>query len=163
MSVLNEMEKEYYCSIKNKLVEVFSSMNINCHLEITANGKFSEKIKSIIPRNKDIIFGILKNKTSPDITGYVKGKHSSDFIVIEIKEKKIKVDDFYQLKKYKDLFGAMYAFLITLEPIPEEIKRLDKALNMIATNYSYLVKMALIYFSKNSNEFEEWYPKNPFK
>jgi len=98
------------------------------YLEITANKRFSNKLKAEIPRDREIIFRFLKEAT-PDITGFIKKDFSSDFLVIEVKKEEIQLDDIYQLKKYKDLFNAKFAFLVSTEPIPEKIKRVLKVIS----------------------------------
>lgn len=120
-------EREYHEIVKTKLEELLRTKFDNFHLEITADKKFSNKLKAEISPHgyRDIIFHFLKH-AAPDITGFIKGGHSSDFIVVEIKREAIKLDDIYQTRKYAELFNAKYALLISAKEIPEEIKRLSK-------------------------------------
>ena len=155
-------EKELYEMIKEKLGEILKAKFNGFYLEITADTGFSNKLKSEIPRGREIIFNFLK-KARPDITGFVKESSFSYFIVVEVKNSSIELDDIYQTKKYAQLFGAKYALLISTNEIPEEIKRLDK------TIYPYLLKgghgyeqIVLVHFDINKEEFVEWYEKNPF-
>jgi len=124
---VKKQEKVYYPLIKTNLEDLLEARTTNFYLEITANKKFSDKLKAEIREGRDIVFQFLK-EASPDITGFIKDKYSSDFIVVEFKREKIKLDDIYQTKKYRELFDAKFTFLISSEPIPTEIKRLDKAL-----------------------------------
>lgn len=64
-----KLEKEYYAKIKARLEELFKPVFQNIHLEVTADGIFSNKLKSRISRYRDIIFVFLKRGTSPDVTG----------------------------------------------------------------------------------------------
>jgi len=155
-------EKQLYEVIKEKLEEILKAKFNDFYLEITADTGFSNKLKSEIPRGREIIFNFLK-KARPDITGFVKENSFSYFIVVEVKNCSIELDDIYQTKKYAQLFGAKYALLISTNEIPEEIKRLDK------TIYPYLLKggygyerIVLVHFDINKTEFVEWYEKNPF-
>src|SRR3972149_9068145 len=98
------IERDYYKPIKAKLEELLGTKFSNFHLEITADKKFSNKLKTEISPNRDIIFHFLK-EAAPDITGFIKGEYSSDFIVVEIKNEEIKIDHIYQTKKNAELFN----------------------------------------------------------
>ena len=117
-----QKEKQYYQIIKEKFEELFKSKGIDVYLEITSD-KFSEHLKEKIPDHLSIIFSFIDQKGArPDITGYFQKNTLRQFIVIEIKKDKIKIDHIYQLKKYAELFEAHSAFLVSLEQIPAEIK-----------------------------------------
>jgi len=158
-------EKDYYKPIKGKLVEFFrAKVGSAVHLEVIANGKFSNRLKAETPDSINIIFTFLKAKEfAPDITGFIKRSYSSDFIVAEIKDKPTKVDHIYQAKKYSDLLQAKFAFLITTHQIPEEIKRLCKTNHRILFMPSTYEFFALVWFDKETEEFKDWYPENPFE
>lgn len=153
-------EKAYYGVIKEKMEGLFREKITNVYLEITATGKFSPKLKKEIHPGGDIIFYFLKD-AAPDITGFIKRDYSSDFVVVEVKQK-IKLDDVYQTKKYADLFETKFAFLVTLEPIPEEIKRLSKIIPTLLMRPSIYSAFTLAQFDEQSNEFVDWFEKNPF-
>ncbi len=159
---MKKLEKEYYPLIKSKLEELLKIRTANIYLEITASKKFSNKLKAEIPKGREIIFQFLR-EASPDITGFIKNKYSSDFIVVEFKREKIKLDDIYQARKYKDLFAAKFALLVTLRPIPEEIKRLHKATYPLLSSLSTYEAFVLVNFNEESGEFKEWYPESPFE
>ncbi|GAI50988.1 unnamed protein product, partial [marine sediment metagenome] len=61
-------EKELYEPIREFLHSKFLETFGNCHLEITANGHFSETIKMFV--RHDIIFTFLKRRVSPDLAGF---------------------------------------------------------------------------------------------
>lgn len=112
--------------------------------------------------HRDIIFHFLK-EAAPDITGFVKGEYSSDFIVIEIKNEEIKIDDIYQTRKYTGLFNAKYALLISTKEISEEIKRLSKVVySLLSSGYSS-ERITLVQFDAEKGNFIEWFEKNPFE
>jgi len=161
--LLQEKKEEiYYPLIKDKLSELFNKKGAIINLEITANGIFSNNLKSKIPSNHEIIFLFLK-KAAPDITGYVEKVALPGFIVVEIKKDKIELDDIYQLAKYADLFDAKFAFLISLKIIPEEIKRLLKSLSLLSKLKGSIYKaFTLAQFDTHSNEFTDWFEENPF-
>jgi len=155
-------EKQLYEVIKERLEEILKAKFNDFYLEITADTGFSNKLKSEIPRGREIIFNFLK-KARPDITGFVKENSFSYFIVVEIKNSSIELDDIYQTKKYAQLFGAKYALLISTNEIPEEIKRLDKTINPDFLSGAYGYRIVLVHLDINKKEFVEWYEKNPFK
>jgi hypothetical protein len=159
-----KLEKDYYEPIKTKLEELMRTKFRNFHLEITADKKFTNKFKAEISPHghRDIIFHFLRD-AAPDITGFIKGEYSSDFIVIEIKNEVIKIDDIYQTRKYAELFNAKYALLVSTKDIPEEIKRLSKVvLSLLWSGYGY-EKITLAYFDTEKEKFMEWFEKNPFE
>lgn len=158
----DKKEKEYYEAIKTKLEQLLAVRSIPFHLEITADKKFSNELKAHIEPNRDIIFRFLK-EAAPDITGFIKRSYSSDFIVVEVKKETIKLDDIYQAKKYQDLFNAKFTFLVSLQPISEEIKRLHKVAFSLLSGPSYHYTFNLAHFNERTNEIVEWYPENPFE
>lgn len=155
-------EENYYPVIKQKFVELFESRGCKVHLEITANKKFSNKLKSKFSDYRQIIFYFLKD-VAPDITGFVERDSFTDFVIIEIKNEQTKLDHIYQVRKYADLFEAKFAFLISTEEIPEEIKRLSKVVYPILSTPSIYQSRTLVYFDEGTQSFEDWYPENPFE
>lgn len=155
-------EKEYYPLIKAKLEELLRKRSTNFYLEVTANKEFTNELKNQIRPERNIIFNFLKS-VRPDITGFI--KDSSDLIVIEFKKKRIELNDIYQTKKYRELFNAKFTFLISLEPIPTEINRLDKAMNdqLLRAGLHWTFAFVLVQFDQQQGEFVEWYPENPFE
>ncbi len=156
----NKTEQELYPHIKNWLEEQLKPYFDSFHLEITANKKFSDVLKGQIKQGRDIIFSFLK-EAPPDITGFVRGGFQSEFVVVEIKNKKIKLDDIYQIKKYADLFDAKYAILVSTEEIPEEIIRLSKIVFNLLHLSHYSKRLVLVYFNHTTGN-SLWLPDNPF-
>ena len=164
MSPEDEGEKIYYGTIMKKLRDLFKEKGTHIHLEITANKVFSNELKSYVPRGKEIIFLFLK-QAPPDITGFVKGSRLPGFVVVEVKSGKISLSDIYQLKRYADLFDARFSFLVSLEEIPEEIKRLVSTILLLSKLKCGDIYKAFVFvhFDRESNEFVEWFEENPFK
>jgi len=156
-------EEVHYPDIKERLTELFKDKGADVHLEVTANGKFSEYLKSKIPPNRGILFYFLR-KVAPDITGYVEGCAFPGFVVVEVKKDEIDLDDIYQLKKYYDLFEARFAFLISLKPIPAEIKHLSQTTFLMSRlkGGNIYQAFALAHFDAVSKEFVDWFEENPF-
>lgn len=156
---VKKTEQEYYPLVKDWLEIQIKPVFPNVHFEITANKKFSNTLKGQIGTNRDIIFNFLR-EAPPDITGFIKGEYSSDFVVIEIKNDALKLDDIYQLKKYADLFDAKYALLVSTEEIPEELMRLSKVTFSLFQLSHYSKRLALVHYRENGESV--WFPENPF-
>lgn len=157
-------ESEYYVLIKQKIGKLLSKkIDIkDIYLEITSTKGLSEKLKKVLPKSKNIIFSFLTKK--PDITGIIIKPYSPDFIIVEIKEH-IKLKDIYQTKMYKELLGARYTFLVTLNPIPEEMNRLCNDIYDILSSVSDGIYrfFVLTHFDKETKNFTQWVTENPFK
>jgi len=169
-------EKQLYEMVSESLRQRFVAKNYRCHLEVTAYGKFSELLKQAVEH--DIIFSFLKSKRDcPDVTGYVE-RHlrkddvppvrrnvlplvGYDFVTIEIKKEKIKLEHIYQAKRYADLFKAKYGFLLTTELIPEEIKRLSYVSAILSISQGTL-KIAQVDVVDGGIFDNTWFPDNPF-
>jgi len=158
-----QREKDYYEPIKRKLEGLIATKADNFHLEITSNRKFSNKLKAEISPHgyRDMIFHFLRD-AAPDITGFIKEQYSSAFIVVEVKNDEIKIDDIYQAKRYAELFDAKYPLLISTEEIPEEIKRLSKVVYKLLSGGYGSEKIILVHYDPEKNDFVEWFEKNPF-
>lgn len=155
-------EKDLYQPVKEQLEKLLATKGRGFHLEITAAKGLSEKLKAIIPDGREIVFAFLKKR--PDLFGYVDGKLSKDLVTVEVKEGAAKLEDIYQAKLYKEVLGAKYGFLITTQPVPEEVKRLCKSTPDILRSvcddiYRFL---AVAQLDKDKNEFVDWFEENPF-
>lgn len=156
------LEKELYEPVKKFLHREFSARFGNCHLEITAGGRFEDSIKKVI--RHDIIFAFLGRKASPDLVGFIQGEFGiKDYIVVEVKRGKVTLQDIYQAKLYGDLFGARYALLISPEPVPEEIKRLHETLFILNRFMSGWQVYIGQWQGEPFNEVIEnsWFPRSP--
>jgi len=158
---VGKMEKEYYETIKEKLAELFTAKFTSFHLEVTANKKFSNKLKAKVGQYREIIFYFLK-EAAPDITGFIEKQYSTDFVVVEVKREVIKLDDIYQTRKYAELFDARYALLISTKEIPEEIKRLSRVAYSLLSIPAYK-KVAIVQYDEEAGRFVQWFEENPFE
>jgi len=154
-------EEDYYSPIVRKFTELFVSKGCKTHFEITADKKFSNKLKSKISDYRHIIFYFLKD-VAPDIVGFVGKDSSTDFVIIEVKNEDIKLDHIYQTRKYAELFDAKFAFLISTEELPEEIKRLSKVVSSLLSLPAYR-SLTLVQFDEGTKSLKDWYPENPFE
>ncbi len=131
-------EEKLYEPIKKALATVFAFHYIekrkkpmrepickrNPHLEITANGKFSETLKREFD---DKTLNILSTeKLRPDVMGFVQKKSSSpkELIIVEVKASPIKIVDVSKAKLYQDIFNATFSLVVSPRGIPEEKLRL---------------------------------------
>jgi len=155
-------EQDYYSIIQRKFVELFESKGCKAYLEITANKRFSNKLKSKISDYRHIIFYFLKD-VAPDITGFIEKGSFTDFVIIEVKDEEIKLDHIYQVRKYADLFEAKFALLVSTKEIPAEIKALSKVVYPVLSAPSIYQGRTLVYFDGETQSFKDWYPENPFE
>ena len=160
---LSMSEADFYQPIKERLKELFVAKGKHPYLEVTATKGLSEKLKQKIPQNREIVFVFLKKK--PDLFGFVEAQYLNDLITVEIKERIEKLDDIYQAKLYKEVFDAKFGFLITTEPIPEEIKRLCRnTFNILRSSGDSTYRfLAIGQYDKESDRFVDWFEKNPFE
>ncbi len=156
-------ETDLYLPIKKRLEELFAAREKSCYLEVTATKGLGEKLKGQIPSQREIVFVFLRKR--PDLFGFVQGQYTNDLITVEVKERIEKLDDIYQAKLYKEVFDAKYGFLITAEPIPEEIKRLCRStVNILrsASDSTYRF-LAIGQFSLEKGQFVDWFERDPFQ
>lgn len=153
-------EKSYYEPIKKEFENLFGSKG-ETYLEITANKTFSNKLKKEIPDHKNLIFYFLK-QVAPDITGFIKRTYGTEFIVIDVKDEIIKIDHIYQVRKYAELFDARFAFLVSTQEIPEEIKKLSKIVYSLLS-LPACKKLIFVQFDKSQNKLIGWFEENPFE
>src|SRR3989338_7282114 len=157
-----KLERDFYEPVKSWLDKILAEKFASRHLEVTANGVFSNTIQAQIDRHRDLIFAFLKKDAAPDLTGFVKkdAESSKEFIVVEVKDEPIKLDDIYQTRKYAELFDARYALLVSTEEIPEEIIRLSKVVFSLLSLPAYK-QLTLVHFGDNAKNIV-WFPDNPF-
>jgi len=157
-----KLEGDRYQEIKDWLQELLERRFASCHLEVTADRKFSNVLKAQIDQSRDIIFHFLK-ETVPDITGFISSSRGREFIVVEVKAEAIRLEDIYQLKRYAELFNASYSLLVSASEIPEEIKRLCRIAPHILSALAGYRQIALVSLQlQNGNLSAEWFPNGPF-
>jgi hypothetical protein len=133
------------------------------HLEVTATKGLTDPIKKAIPVEREIAFSFLTDR--PDIAGVLETQFAKHLLVAEVKEESPTLADIYQVKRYKEVLGARYAFLFTIGQIQERLKRLCNRAPAILRSfgddgYSFLV---IAQFFPGTREFIDWYPGDPFQ
>jgi hypothetical protein len=156
-------EAALYEPVQMKLMELLSGAGVgNFYLETGGSKGFSEKLKAAIPDGREIVFNFLTRR--PDILGVVERQSQKDLITVEVKEKSLKIDDIYQAKMYKEVFGARYAFLVTAAPIPEALKRLCRTtVAILHSADDHIYKFLAIAQYHPGGGFIDWVPENPFE
>ena len=156
------IEKDYYELIKNAFEKLFKIKG-DIYLEITADKQLSNKLKTEVSNHRGIVFYFLR-EARPDICGYFKREdHLVQFIIIEVKNTVLKLDDIHQTRKYAELLEGRFVFLVSTKEIPEEIKKLHQvSYSLLSLPYSY-DKIILCQFDEKSNEIVDWYEKNLFE
>jgi len=155
MKIVKEKKEEpLYEPIKNALqiqFEKFVGSKGKVHLEITANGHFSEELKEALD---DKALSILRvEKMSPDIVGFLqKDQYNRDLVTVEIKPDRITITHIWRARLYAEVLNAKYGIIISPKKIQEEIRRfLKDRFNITYRNYGNLV---IAQFDKERNEFK---------
>jgi hypothetical protein len=93
----------------------------NLYMEIVGEQmNFSDKLKREF--DDETLNIITSEKCFPDIVGFIKEKADSPkkIIVVEIKDRPLKLKDIAQAKFYEDIFNSKFTLLVSSEGIPEE-------------------------------------------
>jgi len=164
-------EKDLYEPVRRELVEKFS-VSGKVHLEVSADGKISEDVKEKLD---DVSLHIINfERVKPDIIGFLRietktgrgaGYYQDEKIVAEVKNVQVGITDVIQTKVYAEVFDARHAFLISSEPIPEEIKRFVKMKPGLLHYAGGYGEIKLVQFDKDRETFIErsWYRESPFE
>jgi len=91
----------------------------NPHLEITASGEISERLKREFDNETFLILG--SEGKFPDIMGFIKRKESGDreLITVEVKNQPIELMHIFQAQLYQVIFHSTLGFLISPKGITE--------------------------------------------
>ena len=154
-------ESSYYESVRVWLEEILKEKFASYHLEITAYRQFSNTLQSQIDRNRDLIYAFL-GEAAPDITGFVKRDASSprEFVIVEVKNTPLKLDDIYQARKYAELFDAPYALLVSTVEVPAKLTRLSDVVFPLLQLPNYK-QLTLVSFEQNGRRVQ-WFREDPF-
>lgn len=150
-------EEDLYEPVRVALDRAFDGIGKRAVSETCATKGFGEQLKALIPDGQEILFRFLARK--PDIVGHIEGKIGNSIFTAEVKRGGLTVQDIYQAKMYKELFGATFGFLVGTEPIPEELKRLLRRtpiMLMSAGDYTFNF-LALGRFDFERQAFADWY------
>jgi hypothetical protein len=153
-------EKQMYEPVMAQLQKRFGKRGFVTQLEIAASAGASDAIAEGIPYGQGILFSY-RSSNRPDILGWTQKR---DWIVAEVKEAALGLDEIYQTKRYKELFCARYAFLISSVPVSEQLKRLCRANPRVLGSFGdYLGCFVLAEFNHVTGDFAIWFPENPFE
>jgi hypothetical protein len=158
-------EAELYEPIMSCLRGSFAAVGKSVHLEIAATKGLSEKVKRAIPMGKEIVFSFLRQHR-PDIIGVIEGEGVlNPLVIVEVKAKSLTLDDVYQAKQYKEVLEARGGILVTVHPIPEDLRRLcaqnwDILCSASDSAYKFL---AICQFDIAPGKFIDWFRDNPFQ
>ncbi len=166
---LEGAERLLYDPVKAEFERLFQHVHGRCHLEITAMGQFTEKLKEKV--REPIVFSFIRRMKgsehrSPDITGFATDpKTQSDYLVtIEVKDDPVSLWDVYQAKMYAELFNAKYGFLVSTHPIPTELKKLHQV-HFVMNRFMSVTYLCLVEFDAKASKIvhDTWFPDPPFK
>jgi hypothetical protein len=158
-------EAALYEPVMSCLQSSFVAVGKSVHLEIAATKGLSEQVKRAIPKGNDIVFSFLRQHR-PDIIGVIDGENVlNPLIVAEVKAKSLTIDNIYQTKKYKEVLGARGGFLVTVQPIPEDLRRLcnqnwDIWCSVSDGPHKFL---AICQFDMAARRFIDWFRDDPFQ
>ena len=150
-------EKELYEPVRAALERSFTAIGKTTVSETGATKGLGEPLKALIPPGLEILFRFLNRE--PDIVGYAEGKLRNEIFTAEVKRGSLTIQDVYQAKMYKELFGATFGFLISTQPIKEELKRLLRNIPIIlmsAGDYTFHF-LALARFDLENGTFADWF------
>lgn len=163
-------EKDLYEPIRRELEERFS-VSGTVHLEVSADGRISERVKEKLD---DVCLHIVNfERLKPDIIGFLRtdtktgrgaGYYRDDMIIAEVKNEQIGITDIIQTKAYAEVFATQHTFLVSSQPIPEEIKRFVKMKPGLLYVAGY-GEIRLAQFDVGRETFVErsWYRESPFE
>jgi len=154
---MSNKEKELYEPVRAALERSFAAIGKRTICETGATKGLGEPLKALIPEGQEILFRFLTRK--PDIVGYVESNLGNKIFTAEVKRGSLTVQDIYQAKMYKELFGATFGFLISAQPIAEELKRLLRRIPIIlmsAGDHTFHF-LALARFDLERGTFTEWF------
>jgi len=152
--VKQKKEEPLYEPIKNALqtqFEKFVGSKGKVHLEITANGHFSEELKEALD---DKALSILRvEKISPDIVGFLqKDSYGKDLVTVEIKPDRITISHIWRARLYAEVLNAKYGIIISPKKIQEEIRRFLKERFYITCRSNG--SLVIAQFDRERNEFK---------
>jgi hypothetical protein len=159
------LETELYDPVMSCLRASFAAVGKSVRFEIAATLGLSEQAKRAIPKGSEIVFGFLR-QNRPDIVGVIEGDvFLSPLVVAEVKAKSLTLDNVFQAKRYKDLLQAKCGFLVTVQPIPEDLRRVcDQNWDILcsASDSSYKF-LTLCQFDIAAGKFIDWFREDPFQ
>ncbi len=150
-------EKELYEPVRTALERSFAAIGKRAFSETGATKGLGEPLKALIPPGHEILFRFLNRR--PDIVGYVESNRGNQIFTAEVKRGGLTIQDIYQAKMYKELFGATFGFLVGTQPVLEELKRLLRNIPIIlgsAGDWTFNF-LALARFDVESGTLTDWF------
>lgn len=145
--IKNALQGELQEYLNSQVGKVEAFFGGKVHLEITANGQFSEELKEVL--DNDALSIIRVEKFSPDLMGFIqKTQYFKELITVEVKHDKITIQSISRAKLYADIFNAKYGMLISPKGIPEEIKR------FISNRWAIRGNVIIAQFDEGNNKFK---------
>jgi len=102
----NDLYKPINIFFKEKLAD---NLGVDIYIEET-HRTISDKIKEQFPMIQEVA-NVYSYK--PDLIGIVNIKGKASLIIIEVKDDPLKLPDLYQAKRYSEIIGADYSFLLS--------------------------------------------------
>lgn len=128
MRNLKSSEKQLYLLSIEAVKHYFKQKGIEAIFWITSE-KMPEEVSRYL--KDEVLFLVGKREFRPDIMGVIKSSPLGlgivlveKLITIEVKNKEISLQDWFQAKNYGDLYEAPISLLISTKPMPEKLKRL---------------------------------------
>lgn len=162
MNGFNLAEEELYEPIKTCFLQKFRSAGYrDVYLEITSNGKFSERLREVLGTR----VAFLKRHFAPDLCGFAEVQNKLLPITIEVKNKRLSFKEIFQAKGYGELIEAKFAFLISTQQIVSPVK--DFLRNKESLLYFGYPETRIMHVGSFDNKFKQlvednWFPKSPF-
>lgn len=121
----NEREEAMYEPVRQILLTKFEAMEGEAYLEDTSTGKFSPKMKEGLDLMALHVMRV--ESMRPDLAGYYQNKQGwKERIIVEIKARKIRIKDIFQVRMYADVLNADYCILISSESLTREMREFIK-------------------------------------
>ena len=129
-----DTEWRLYGRVQNALLRCLKRARKNDILiEITANGG-TPPDRLVLRLGRKETDALSKRQLAPDLFGVVSEWESvlgvgplrdkrDRYITAEVKNKSVSIGDFYQAKRYGEVFDAKYAFLVSSRPLPARVGR----------------------------------------
>ena|SRR5712692_3674135 len=150
-------EKDLYEPVRAALERSFTAIGKRTVSETAATKGLGETLNALIPPGRESLFRFVNRK--PDIVGYMETNLGNTIFTAEVKRDSLTIWNIYQAKMYKELFGATFGFLISTEPIPEELKRLLRNIPIMLRSvgdYTFHF-LALARFDLENGTFTDWF------
>jgi hypothetical protein len=155
-------EEDMYDPILTCFLKKFRSAGYSeVHLEITSNGRFSERLRKALGTR----VGFLKRHFAPDICGFTEVRNRLQPISIEVKSKRLGFQEIFQAKGYGELIEARFAFLISNQSIISTVRDfLRNKESILIFGYPDPRIMHIGRFDHTLEQLveEDWFPKSPF-